>query len=187
MPEGHTVHRLAHAFAELFGGQRLAVSSPQGRFADGAALLDGHALVGTEAHGKQLFLAFAPAPDAPADGDGVRWLRVHLGLYGSWTFAGDETFRAPHAIGAPRRRVGEEEVALARARTSPRARRARTRRTTSCAIEDADDARRTPGAATGTRPRRATAGTRTRRAARSGCACSARTASPTSPGRPPAR
>ncbi|GAA1622601.1 Fpg/Nei family DNA glycosylase [Georgenia ruanii] len=111
MPEGHTVHRLAHAFAELFGGQRLAVSSPQGRFADGAALLDGHALVGTEAHGKQLFLAFSPAPDAGADG--VRWLRVHLGLYGSWTFAGDETFRAPHAIGAPRRRVGEEEVALA--------------------------------------------------------------------------
>ncbi|KAE8764153.1 Fpg/Nei family DNA glycosylase [Georgenia thermotolerans] len=113
MPEGHTVHRLAHAFAELFGGQRLAVSSPQGRFADGAALLDGHALVGTEAHGKQLFLAFAPAADASADGDGVRWLRVHLGLYGSWTFAGDETFRAPHAIGAPRRRVGEEEVAVA--------------------------------------------------------------------------
>lgn len=43
----------------------------------------------------------------------MRWLRVHLGLYGSWRFAGDETFHAPHAIGAPRRRVGEEETALA--------------------------------------------------------------------------
>ncbi|WP_127130631.1 Fpg/Nei family DNA glycosylase [Georgenia sp. SYP-B2076] len=120
MPEGHTVHRLAHAFGELFGGQSLAVSSPQGRFADGAALLDGTVLRGTEAHGKQLFLAFAPDgaprsadhPDGPGGHD-VRWLRVHLGLYGSWTFAGDETFHAPHAIGAPRRRVGEEETPLA--------------------------------------------------------------------------
>ncbi|MFH5822405.1 Fpg/Nei family DNA glycosylase [Georgenia sp. AZ-5] len=135
MPEGHTVHRLAYAFAELFGGQRLEVSSPQGRFADGAALLDGHTLVTTEAHGKQLFLGFAPdgaAPNgaqAPRDAapgeatpgeitpwetppDGLRWLRVHLGLYGSWTFAGDSSFRAPHAIGAPRRRVSEEETAL---------------------------------------------------------------------------
>ncbi|WP_341360491.1 zinc finger domain-containing protein [Georgenia sp. M64] len=136
MPEGHTVHRLAHAFAELFGGHRLAVSSPQGRFTDGAALLDGRALVGTEAHGKQLFLAFAgpdrhafagpdrhrPAALGTADGSDTatveaepRWLRVHLGLYGSWTFDGDESFRAPHAIGAPRRRVAEEEVAVRQA------------------------------------------------------------------------
>jgi endonuclease-8/formamidopyrimidine-DNA glycosylase len=140
VPEGHTVHRLAHAFRELFGGQRLSVSSPQGRFAAGAALLDGHVLAGTEAHGKQLFLAFSPhevdghgpdghgpgghgpgghgpdghGPDGHGPGgDGVRWLRVHLGLYGSWTFAGDESFTAPHAIGAPRRRVSEEETALA--------------------------------------------------------------------------
>lgn len=109
MPEGHTVHRLAHAFDELFGGHEVAVTSPQGRFTDGAALLHGRTLVGTEAHGKQLFLAFAAGPGS----DDVRWLRVHLGLYGSWTFAGDSSFRAPHAIGAPRRRVAEEETALA--------------------------------------------------------------------------
>jgi endonuclease-8/formamidopyrimidine-DNA glycosylase len=108
MPEGHTVHRLRHAFAELFGGRRLAVTSPQGRFADGAALLDGRVLTATEAHGKQLFLAFEDGPAAD-----VRWLRVHLGLYGSWTFDGDPTFRAPHAIGAPRRRVAEEETPVA--------------------------------------------------------------------------
>ena len=118
MPEGHTVHRLSHAFAELFGGRRLAVSSPQGRFAGGAALLDGRELTATEAHGKQLFLAFTEPQDDPAAGPGggargePRWLRVHLGLYGSWTFDGDESFRAPHAIGAPRRRVAEEEVAV---------------------------------------------------------------------------
>jgi len=129
VPEGHTVHRLAHAFRELFGGHRLSVTSPQGRFAAGAALLDGHVLTVTEAHGKQLFLGFSPEGTAggasaggasagvvPADGDRephVRWLRIHLGLYGSWTFAGDESFSAPHAIGAPRRRVSEEETALA--------------------------------------------------------------------------
>lgn len=110
MPEGHSIHRLALAFRELFGGQRLAVSSPQGRFADGAALLDGQVLRATEAHGKQLFLGFVPGDDAGALPE--RWLRIHLGLYGSWTFAGDATFTGDHAIGAPRRRVGEEERAL---------------------------------------------------------------------------
>jgi len=114
VPEGHSIHRLAHAFAELFGGQALAVSSPQGRFADGAALLDGHRLVRTDAHGKHLFLGFAAGRvgEGP-DGADLRWLRVHLGLYGSWTFSGDSTFSGPHAIGAPRRRVGEEEQAVA--------------------------------------------------------------------------
>ncbi|MFC4556182.1 Fpg/Nei family DNA glycosylase [Georgenia faecalis] len=130
MPEGHTVHRLALAFVELFGGQHLGVSSPQGRFAAGAAQLDGRPLVRTEAHGKQLFLGFGDAGAAGEAGDGagvagdgagaaagtpdaeLRWLRVHLGLYGSWTFAGDTTFAGPHAIGAPRRRVAEEERAL---------------------------------------------------------------------------
>src|SRR5699024_1981036 len=42
----------------------------------------------------------------------IQWLRIHLGLYGSWTFDGDSTFVAPHAIGAPRRRVAEEERAI---------------------------------------------------------------------------
>lgn len=133
MPEGNVIHRLALAFGELFGGHRLAVASPQGRFTDGAQLLDGHRLVVTDAHGKHLFLGFEAeepssddAPDAdeeptvlalaqqtgPREATGLRWLRVHLGLYGSWTFDGDPSFHAPHAIGAPRRRVGEAERAL---------------------------------------------------------------------------
>lgn len=129
MPEGHSIRRLALAFQELFGGQRLAVSSPQGRFQDGAALLDAQVLYATEAHGKHLFLGFARAEDADPvreDADPARerhpageddpahltWLRIHLGLYGSWTFSGDRTFHGPHAIGAPRRRVGEEERVL---------------------------------------------------------------------------
>lgn len=114
MPEGHTVHRLARAFGELFTGETLAVSSPQGRFAAGAAVLDGHVLVASEAWGKQLFLGFADptllGPGTAGRPDDVRWLRVHLGLYGAWTFAGDGSTAVVHAIGAPRRRIGERET-----------------------------------------------------------------------------
>lgn len=107
MPEGHTVHRLASALTELYGGQRLRACSPQGRFAAGAQRLDGQVLLGAQAHGKHLFVAFAPRADADPQDPDVTWLRVHLGLYGSWSFDGDAEFTAPHSIGAPRRRVGE--------------------------------------------------------------------------------
>jgi formamidopyrimidine-DNA glycosylase len=99
VPEGHSVHRLARQFADVFTGERLAVSSPQGRFAQGAALLDGHTLVSSVAHGKHLFLAF---------GHGLV-LHVHLGLYGAWDFGGDATFRGASSIGAPRK-MGEREA-----------------------------------------------------------------------------
>ncbi len=83
LPEGHTVHRLANAFTENFVGHHLRASSPQGRFADGALVLDGLRLDHAEAWGKQMFLRFAPGDDtAPV------WLRVHLGLYGMWRFDG---------------------------------------------------------------------------------------------------
>ena len=78
MPEGHTVHRLAAAFSERFAGKTVSARSPQGRFAQGAALLDGRVLEAAEAHGKQMFLLFSE----------LVWLRVHLGLYGMWRFAG---------------------------------------------------------------------------------------------------
>ncbi|MFC3299421.1 Fpg/Nei family DNA glycosylase [Arthrobacter agilis] len=99
MPEGHSVHRLAKQFTSVFSGQRLAVSSPQGRFAAGAEQLDGATLLSALAHGKQMFLRF----------DNDRVLRVHLGLYGAWSFGGDATFRGASSIGAPRR-VGESEA-----------------------------------------------------------------------------
>ncbi len=98
MPEGHSVHRLANQFGSVFAGEQLAVSSPQGRFIAGAAQLDGATLISALAHGKQMFLRF----------DNDRVLRVHLGLYGAWSFGGDETFRGASSIGA-RRRVGASE------------------------------------------------------------------------------
>jgi endonuclease-8/formamidopyrimidine-DNA glycosylase len=99
VPEGHSIHRLARQFRDVFTGHRLAVTSPQGRFSGGAALLDGHRLAHSDAHGKHLFLRFEHG----------LVLHVHLGLYGAWDFGGDREFRGASSIGAPRR-VGEREV-----------------------------------------------------------------------------
>ena len=74
MPEGHTLHRLARELSTAFGGRVVRVGSPQGRFADSAALLDGAVLVGAEAWGKHLFVELA----------GDRFVHVHLGLYGKF-------------------------------------------------------------------------------------------------------
>nr|WP_246256310.1 zinc finger domain-containing protein [Isoptericola halotolerans] len=90
----------------MFSGERVRVSSPQGRFAAGAAVLDGAMLVTAEAWGKQLFVGFTAGDPL---GSESRWLRVHLGLYGAWTFAGDGSADVVHAIGAPRRRIGERD------------------------------------------------------------------------------
>jgi endonuclease-8 len=79
MPEGHSVHRIARQFARNFVGKTMSASSPQGRFAEGAAVLDGREAVSVQAVGKQMFLEV----------EGDIWLRVHLGLYGAWDFAGD--------------------------------------------------------------------------------------------------
>ncbi len=74
MPEGHTIHRLARDHKRLLGGQVVAASSPQGRFAAGAALIDGRVLERTDAYGKHLFHRYS----------GGIWLHVHLGLIGSF-------------------------------------------------------------------------------------------------------
>ncbi|MFT4156534.1 MAG: DNA-formamidopyrimidine glycosylase family protein [Microbacterium sp.] len=79
MPEGHSVHRIARQFDRNFIGKTLIASSPQGRFAEGAAVLDGRSAVSVQAVGKQMFLEV----------EGDLWLRVHLGLYGAWDFAGE--------------------------------------------------------------------------------------------------
>ncbi|MGW2206429.1 Fpg/Nei family DNA glycosylase [Streptomyces sp. NPDC001774] len=76
MPEGHTIHRLAADHRERFGGRSVRVTSPQGKFADSAALLDGAVLDSTEAHGKHLFLGFP----------GEQWIHIHLGLFGKVNF-----------------------------------------------------------------------------------------------------
>ncbi|CAD5996110.1 Fpg/Nei family DNA glycosylase [Agreia sp. COWG] len=81
MPEGHSVHRITRQFARHFVGHRVTSWSPQGRFAEGAAVIDGREMVDAKAVGKQMFLEF----------EGGVLLRVHLGIYGAWDFAGDVT------------------------------------------------------------------------------------------------
>lgn len=83
MPEGHVTHRLARALTAEFGGRPVGVSSPQGRFADAAAQLDGTLLVGADSVGKHLLVDFEP---------GTVW--IHLGLIGKLRFTDD--FPPPH-------------------------------------------------------------------------------------------
>lgn len=78
MPEGHSVHRIARQFRRNFLATPVEASSPQGRFAEGAEVLSGRSLLGVDAVGKQMFAEF----------EDDLWLRVHLGLYGAWDFAG---------------------------------------------------------------------------------------------------
>ena len=79
MPEGHVIHRLAGEFTRIFGTQRLHITSPQGRFATEAALVDGSRLERAEAFGKHLFLHFDAASDEHI-------IYIHLGLIGHLRF-----------------------------------------------------------------------------------------------------
>jgi endonuclease VIII len=99
VPEGHTIHRLARRHAKLLGGQTIRASSPQGRFADGAALIDGHTLETTDAWGKHLFHRYARD----------LWLHIHLGLYGKFT---DGPLPAPEPRGALRVRLQGDQTWL---------------------------------------------------------------------------
>ena len=72
MPEGHTIHRAARDHHRILAGQQLTVSSPQGRFAEGASLLTGQLCLSVEALGKHLLYRFN-------NGD---VLHIHLGLFG---------------------------------------------------------------------------------------------------------
>jgi endonuclease-8 len=74
MPEGHTIHGCARDHTRFFGGQIVRVSSPQGRFAEGAAAVDGTRFLRASAHGKHLFHEY----------EGGRFVHVHLGLYGEF-------------------------------------------------------------------------------------------------------
>ncbi len=90
MPEGHTLFRLARDLGGQFAGRPVQVSSPQGRFAAGAALVDGRVLDRVHSYGKHLFARF-----------GGETVHVHLGLYGSFTGG---TGTPPPARGALRMR-----------------------------------------------------------------------------------
>jgi len=72
LPEGHTIHRAALDHNSILAAQKLVVSSPQGRFTEGAARLTGRTCANIEAFGKHLIYHF----------DHGEALHIHLGLFG---------------------------------------------------------------------------------------------------------
>jgi len=92
MPEGHTVHRIAIDHFKLLRAKPVAVSSPQGRFAAGAALVDGERLRQLEAYGKHLFYHWS----------GGLVGHVHLGLFGKFNVYRGEP---PHEVPTVRMRL----------------------------------------------------------------------------------
>lgn len=96
MPEGHTIHRIAKDHTKVLVGRPVAVSSPQGRFAADAELIDGEVLDRIEPYGKHLFYTWA---------NGLVG-HVHLGLFGRYrVHLGSEP---PEPLGMVRMRMSTD-------------------------------------------------------------------------------
>lgn len=98
MPEGHTIHRLARDHARDLRGRPVRASSPQGRFTEGAARVDGRVPVRVEAQGKHELVHL----------DSGEVLHVHLGLIGTWR---RHEAPPPEPVGAVRLRLQADGVA----------------------------------------------------------------------------
>lgn len=92
MPEGHILHRLARLHHAWYAGGPVRISSPQGRFADGAATVSGRVLTHADAWGKHLFHHY----------EGGLAVHVHLGIYGAFT---DGDLPVPEPVGQVRMRM----------------------------------------------------------------------------------
>lgn len=99
MPEGHTIHRLATSLTGRLGGLEVRASSPQGRFVEEAAIIDGKRVRRVSAHGKHLFVEYA--------GRGAPVVHLHLGL-GGRVAVGEAPAPAPR--GAIRLRLETDEA-----------------------------------------------------------------------------
>lgn len=88
MPEGHTIHRAARDQIRMLADHVLEVTSPQGRFSEGAQRLDGLRCMAVEAFGKHLIYRFGQ----DTSGETLA-LHIHLGLFGR--------FRTAKAPGKP--------------------------------------------------------------------------------------
>jgi len=97
VPEGNVIHHHARRLGRAFSRRAVRVDSPQGRFSDGSALVDGQVVRKVEAHGKHLFIGFA----------NDLWIHIHLGLFGKWQFGKGE---APPVVGLVRLRLRTEDA-----------------------------------------------------------------------------
>lgn len=74
MVEGHSCHRIALRHRKALVGKKFTATSPNGRFADGAAKINGKVLQRIEVHGKNLFYFFA----------GGAVVHLHFGMSGNF-------------------------------------------------------------------------------------------------------
>ena len=125
MVEGHSVHRLASAFRSKLVGRKFAASSPNGRFVEGAAAINGRTLMRMEAVGKNLFAFFDAEEDGGNDGkklsdersssvsgsvddDNVIVVHVHFGMSGVWAIHDTAVETEPETKPTTRLRLEEE-------------------------------------------------------------------------------
>jgi len=98
MPEGHKTHFIARQHTTLFSGQRLKITSPQGRFRSEARKVSGQTLDQVTAVGKHLFYHF----------DSGQMIHVHLGRYGKFR---EHVVPPPQPVGKVRVRIiGDAEA-----------------------------------------------------------------------------
>merc|ERR1712032_1734495 len=76
--EGHSVHRVATFHRATLVGKTFRASSPNGRFTDGAAKIDGRLFRQIEAVGKNLFAFFGIQDDTEVV------VHVHFDMAGAW-------------------------------------------------------------------------------------------------------
>jgi endonuclease-8 len=99
MPEGHTLFALARDLDAAYRGTQPSATSPQGRFAAGAALIDGRIFLHATSWGKHLFAEF----------EGDAWLHVHLGLIGTFTIDQHQYVGEVPVVGQVRLRLATED------------------------------------------------------------------------------
>ena len=78
MVEGHSVHRVASLHRSRLVGKSFTAWSPNGRFTQGAASINGQVFSSIEAVGKNLFAFFGREPDKRV------CVHIHFGMAGNW-------------------------------------------------------------------------------------------------------
>lgn len=85
MVEGHGVARVAAAHRRLLLGHAFKATSPNGRFTDGARLIDRRKLSRIENIGKNLFYFFSRTPQSVSSPVDPVVVHIHFGMSGAFT------------------------------------------------------------------------------------------------------
>ena len=104
MPEGHSIKIAVERQQKLFAGERVKVSSPQGRFLE-AKKITGHTFKRVEGAGKHLFYHFAAKTKATKES----LLHIHLGRLGRFRYYDAD---APEASAGCRMRIQSKDATL---------------------------------------------------------------------------